>query len=106
MTSVPNNAWRASSTPNYENVRKKLTEIIPAGLVRGLGKPSPGEFCVEAAVCFAMGEPHSDMPSCVAEPDRTLLIRLNDLNWSSNQKRAVAVILCENHFSKDGQVTT
>jgi hypothetical protein len=47
--------------------RQKLVEIVNAGLVSGLGEPRPGSLCVEAAVCLALGEAHSDTPSCVAK---------------------------------------
>jgi len=77
---------------NYKNVRKKLTNLADKGFVRGLGKPEPGALCVEAAVCLALGEPHSDKPTCVHEADRGLAIRLNDSPWSSNTARAEAML--------------
>lgn len=42
----------------------KVLETVDAGLVKGMGSPIPGSMCVEAAVCFAMGLPHSDEPGC------------------------------------------
>lgn len=72
--------------------RQRLTEIINAGLVSGLGAPRPGSLCVEAAICLAMGEPHSDRPSCVAAPDRDFAIRINDAMWSSTEARAKALL--------------
>jgi hypothetical protein len=72
--------------------RQKLTEIVNAGLVGGLGEPRPGSLCLEAAVCLALGEPHGDKPSCVAEPDRVFAIRLNDAAWSSTETRAQALL--------------
>jgi hypothetical protein len=71
-----------------ENV-KKLLETVDAGLSAGLGKPVPGQMCVEAAVCFALGLPHSDDPGCVSQSVRELKIALNDsVVWSDNQSRA------------------
>jgi len=66
----------------------KVRDTVDAGLVRGKGRPIPGQMCVEAAVCFAMGLPHSDEPSCVSPAKRALKICLNDSDWSSNSARA------------------
>ena len=66
----------------------KVRDTVDAGLVRGKGKPIPGSMCVEAAVCFAMGLPHSDEPNCVSSAIRALKIRLNDSDWSSDSARA------------------
>jgi hypothetical protein len=73
-------------------VIEKLKEIIPQGLVYGLGKPKPGELCVEAAICLALGEPHGDEPSCVHDVDRDFSIALNDAKWSSEKARAEALL--------------
>jgi hypothetical protein len=70
------------------DVAKKVLEVVDAGLANGLGKPKPGQMCVEAAVCYALGLPHSDDPKCVSRALRQLKIRLNDSNWSSNEARA------------------
>ncbi len=67
---------------------KKVLSVVDAGLVSGIGVPEPGKMCVEAAVCYAMGLPHSDEPTCVSPALRQLKIRLNDLRWSSNAARA------------------
>ncbi len=66
----------------------KLLGIVDAGLTNGLGVQEPGRFCVEAAVCYALGLPHGDDPLCVAPALRSLKIRLNDSRWSSDQARA------------------
>jgi len=66
----------------------KVLETVDAGLVKGMGSPIPGSMCVEAAVCFAMGLPHSDEPTCVSFAIRALKIRLNDSDWSSDSARA------------------
>jgi hypothetical protein len=70
-----------------EAVAKKVLETIDAGLVSGLGKPIPGQMCVEAAVNFALGQPHGDQPMCVGYAVRSYKIRLNDARWSSNEAR-------------------
>ena len=72
--------------------RQRLVEIVNAGLISGLGTPRAGSLCVEAAVCLALGEAHSDRPSCVAEPDREFAIRINDAPWSSPEARAQALL--------------
>jgi len=69
-------------------VAEKVLETVDAGLCTGLGAPVPGQMCVEAAVCFALGLPHSDEPSCVSPALRAFKIRLNDAAWSSNEDRA------------------
>ena len=66
----------------------KLLGVVDAGLSSGVGEPEPGKMCVEAAVCYAMGLPHSDKPTCVSPALRALKIRLNDSSWSSNDARA------------------
>lgn len=69
-------------------IAAKVLETIDAGLVRGVGKPIPGQMCVEAAVCYALDLPHGDDPGCVSVAVRALKIRLNDSSWSSDQARA------------------
>src|SRR5277367_3655848 len=69
-------------------VAQKVLSCVDAGLVSGVGKPIPGQMCVEAAVCYALGLPHGDDPKCVAQSLRRLKIRLNDSNWSSDQARS------------------
>jgi hypothetical protein len=69
-------------------VASKVLETVDAGLCSGVGKPVPGQMCVEAAVCFALGLPHGDEPSCVSRALRSFKIKLNDANWSSNEARA------------------
>ena len=64
-------------------VARKVLQVVDAGLVSGVGKPKPGEMCVEAAVCLALGLPHGDDPQCVSRALRSLKIRLNDSRWSS-----------------------
>jgi hypothetical protein len=66
---------------------RKVLSIVDAGLTHGLGKPEPGQMCVEAAVNYALGAPHGDQPACVASSLRSLKIRLNDASWSSNEAR-------------------
>ena len=66
----------------------KVRDTVDCGLSSGLGQPIPGEMCVEAAVCFALGLPHSDEPICVSKAFRSLKISLNDGPWSDNKARA------------------
>src|SRR5690606_48136 len=54
--------------------------------------PRPGELCIEAAVCLALGEPHGDRPSCVHSVDRAYAIAINDANWPSDAARAKALL--------------
>lgn len=67
---------------------RKIVELLRHGLVQGVGKPEPGKMCVEAAVCYALGEPHGDEPSCVGAAVRAYKIRLNDAAWPSDKDRA------------------
>lgn len=76
------------STEITEPLVRKLLATIDAGLVQGLGAPEPGKMCVEAAISYALGEPHSDGPSCVEPNVRGSKIALNDLGWSSPVARA------------------
>jgi hypothetical protein len=71
-----------------ESIARKVLETVDAGLVTGLGKQVPGQMCVEAAVCYAYGLPHSDKPPCVGSAVREFKIRLNDSRWSSDAARA------------------
>ena len=72
---------------NREVAQKVLT-TVDAGLCRGVGKPIPGQMCVEAAVCYALGQPHGDEPQCVGAAVRAYKIKLNDSNWSDDKARA------------------
>jgi hypothetical protein len=69
-------------------VAEKVLWVVDRGLAGGLGEPKPGQMCVEAAVCYALGLPHGDDPACVSRALRRLKIRLNDSSWSSKQARA------------------
>lgn len=48
------------------DIARKVLQTIDAGLVKGAGVPEPGKMCVEAAVCYGMGLPHGDNPTCVS----------------------------------------
>jgi hypothetical protein len=74
-----------------ETVARKVLSVVDAGLSRGLGSPEPGNMCVEAAVCFALGLPHDDDPQCVSPALRALKIALNDKPWSSKYTRAAGM---------------
>lgn len=71
-----------------EEIARKILTTIDCGLTEGKGSPEPGKMCVEAAVCYGMGLPHSDSPTCVAPVLRDLKIGLNDRPWSSDLVRA------------------
>lgn len=71
-----------------EKLARKVLKVVDCGLVEGLGSPVPGQMCVEAAVNYAMGQPHGDRPSCVSPALRQLKIALNDKAWSSTSARA------------------
>lgn len=70
-----------------ESLVRKLLCTVDAGLTHGLGQPIPGQMCVEAAISYALGEPHGDGPSCVEPCVRNGKIILNDACWSSNAAR-------------------
>lgn len=70
-------------------VRKRLIQIGKKGIAFGLSDgPVPGELCIQAAICAAMGEKHGDEPTCVEQPDNRISIAVNDLNWGTNRTRA------------------
>ena len=72
-----------------KEIAQKVLDTVDAGLVCGVGKPIPGQMCVEAAVCYAMGLPHGDKPVCVAPSLRQLKLVLNDNSWwLSDQSRS------------------
>jgi hypothetical protein len=71
---------------------KKAVKLIKCGLSSGLGKPNPGEMCIEAVWCNVLGLPHGDDPQCVTPYLRRLKISLNDRNWSSNGARAKGML--------------
>ena len=73
-------------------IAQKVIDAVRPGLVKGMGEPIPGQMCVEAAVCFAYGLPHSDEPPCVGVSVRSLKIALNDSKWTSNQSRAKGML--------------
>ena len=76
-----------------EEIARKVIDAVTPGLSEGLGKPIPGHMCVEAAVCYALGLPHSDDPGCVESSVRSLKIALNDISqWSSNHARAKGML--------------
>lgn len=67
---------------------RKILEVVDAGLCSGLGEPVLGQMCVEAAVCYALGQPHGDEPACVNASVHSFQISLNDCRWASNESRA------------------
>ena len=81
-TTAPRTEWGIDL-----KIATKVLEVVDAGLVSGVGKPIPGQMCVEAAVCYALDLPHGDDPECVSRALRSLKIKLNDSSWSSNAAR-------------------
>lgn len=65
----------------------KINTLLNEGLVRGKGVPSPGNMCVEAAICYALDLDHSDDPQCVNYALRSYKINLNDAYWSTKTAR-------------------
>lgn len=70
-----------------KSVIEKFDEAVSRGFSFGVGKRD-GQMCVEAAICYALGLPHSDNPGCVTYSVMSFKIVLNDQNWSSPQARA------------------
>jgi hypothetical protein len=66
----------------------KILQVVDHGLIKGLGIPEPGKMCIEAAVSFALGLPHTDNLNCVGSDVRRFKISLNDSHWSSDKNRA------------------
>jgi len=72
-----------------KELSQKVLDVVDKGLCFGLGDPIPGQMCVEAAVCFAMGEKHGDHPDCVDSDLADFKISLNDKDdWETDKKRA------------------
>src|SRR5665213_3634004 len=71
-----------------KEIAAKVLATVDAGLCSGVGNPVPGQMCVEAAVCYALGQEHGDEPVCVSPALRQFKIGLNDAAWSSNEARA------------------
>lgn len=66
----------------------RVAGLCSHGLCTGVGRPTPGAMCVEAAVAFATGASHNDQPECVDNDLISLKIDLNDsLPISSDKKR-------------------
>jgi len=74
-----------------EHIARRVLRVVDQGLTSGLGRPEAGHMCVEAAVCFAMGEPHGQQPTCVAKILSRFMIALNDARWTSNALRATGM---------------
>lgn len=73
-------------------IAAKVLGVVDQGLCHGLGRPEPGFMCVEAAVCFAYGLPHSDNPPCVGTAVRLSKITLNDAPyWSDRMARGAGM---------------
>ena len=88
--------WRRNQKQPMKNKitldqARRVLEVVDAGLSHGMGNPIPGQMCVEAAVCYALGQPHGDEPECVNNAVRRFKIRLNDSPWSSKDARAAGM---------------
>jgi hypothetical protein len=71
------------------DLARRVVKAVKPGLTAGLGRPKPGEMCVEAAVCYALGLPHDDDPPCVGSAARRIKIGINDsTRWTSKKARA------------------
>jgi hypothetical protein len=66
---------------------RKVLSVVDCGLSMGIGTPTPGQMCIEAAVCYALGLPHGDDPKCVASAVQWYKITVNDSEWSSKAAR-------------------
>lgn len=75
---------------NKTEIINKFDSILARGLCHGVGNRD-GQMCIEAAICAALGEPHGDIPSCVAWEVREYSIVLSDSCWSSPQARAAGL---------------
>ena len=73
---------------------QELIKVINQGLTRGMGpgRLGPGNLCIEAAVCYTLGLPHSDHPPCVGDAVRKYAILLNDCAWPSKAARAEGML--------------
>ncbi len=59
-----------------------VLQVVDKGLGMGFeSTPVVGQLCVNAAICFALGLPHSDKPTCVGYKVRYFGIALNDMDW-------------------------
>lgn len=82
---------KSENTAVTVEVARKVLAVIDAGLMKGIGSPDPGKMCVESAVCYTLGLPHSDKPTCVGESVRPFIIIINEANWSTNKARAMGM---------------
>ncbi len=76
------------TTTYDEELGIKLLGVVDAGLCSGQGTPEPGQMCVEAAICYVLGQGHGDQPACVEPAVRSFKIALNDKPWSNKAARA------------------
>jgi hypothetical protein len=79
-------------TQIQKSVVQLLIETVMAGLKSGVGIQIPGRMCVEAAVCYAFGEPHGDKPICVGSQVRDYGVTMNDCIVSSDAQRSKMMI--------------
>lgn len=73
------------------SLAKKVKNVVSKGLTSGVGERKPGSMCVEAAVCYAIGQEHGDQPICVDEKIIQAKIKLNDNFRGTKKQRAHAL---------------
>jgi hypothetical protein len=74
-----------------EQIARKVLRTVDAGVTTCLGVRVPGHMGVQAAVCYAMDEPHGDEPSCVAEPVRGCVLDLSAYFAGTSMPRSKAL---------------
>lgn len=76
-----------------EQTVKEVIRLCSFGIPKGLGKPEPGQMCIEAIISVAHGLPFQDQnQECVGSEVATAKIALNDYEWSSNKARANGMV--------------
>ena len=88
---------------DFPTVIAKIEKIAKRGFCWGQTQGKPGtknyRFCVERAICEAMGEPErGDRPSCVPHFVSSYKVDVNDMGgstpygWSSPRARAISLL--------------
>ncbi|WP_207540524.1 hypothetical protein [Sabulicella rubraurantiaca] len=63
-------------------------------LVRGMGDPTRGQFCIMSLVARLAGEGHTDRPRCASPVIRSLAILINDRMPSATRQRLKVFVPC------------
>lgn len=78
---------------DYTKLARVLAMYASHGLPSGMGREGePGGMCAEALICYALGEPFGDKPSCVPELCAIYAASLNDRAWSTEAARAAGML--------------